>query len=54
MQHRFYGFGGVLWGQPLFLNMNFQTVARSNGGRTEYYLTRCPLHRFFHIEFHKF
>ncbi len=50
MQQRFCAYGSVIWVQPLFLNLNRQTIFRSDGDRIEDRLTRCPFHRFFHIE----
>lgn len=50
MQQQFRALGRAIWVQPLFLNMNCQTVFRSDGDRIEGRLTRCPFHRFFHIE----
>ena len=50
MQQQFRALGRAIWVQPLFLNMNGQTVIRSDVDRIEGRLTRCPFHRFFHIE----
>ena len=50
MQQRFCAHSSVIWGQPLFLNMNCQTNFRSDGDRIEDRLASCPFYRFFHIE----
>jgi len=50
MQQRLGAHGSVIWVQSLFLNLNCQTIFRSDGDRIEDRLTSCPFHRFFHIE----